>query len=227
MSDFTQDYSEYFCDYEIKVSFGKYVWCVNAESPSGSGFTLTNSKCIDPFENPYTYMMFLKLKPNDKLLKNADFFDIYTDTGFLFGYNVGSIHSNLNQFKKIEQELIGTELEIIFSIKKNLTDEEKEIITKRFIRMPREEIFTIKIKIPELMQYGDCEDCAICLGEVNDITNKYISPCGHLFHLKCIFQYLESKNLLYPMFDLCDDRCCGANKIKPFECVVCKTIISK
>jgi len=95
------------------------------------------------------------------------------------------------------------------------------------MRSPREEIFRIKVKIPELIQYGDTKNCSICLEQASDPTNKYISPCGHLFHLDCILRYLEYKDLLYPMHLRCGDRCCRARKIKPFECIVCKTIISK
>ncbi len=219
------DCMDYSCDYELKMSWGKYLWCGTTGTRAGHGFTLTNSTCTDSYGNPYSHMMLLNLIINPKLAKHSDFYDIYTYSGGLFDYNLGTIGSNIITFKKIAPELIGTDLEIIFSKKKNLTPEENEIVKKRLLRTPREEIFKIKITIPDISQYGDMSDCAICLETVDEPTNKYISPCGHLFHLECIFKYLESKNLLYP---ICQGRsCCGAKKPKPFECVVCKNLITK
>ena len=171
--------------------------------------------------------MLLDLKPNVKLLKEADFFDIYDHTGFLFGYNVGPIHHQLAQFKKIKPELIGTELSIVFSKKKQLTPEENAIVIKRMFRTPREEIFSLKVRIPELTQYSTDSVCSIYLDQVGEPTNKYVSPCGHLFHLNCIFDYLEAKNRLHPIHPRCTKFCCGAKKAKPFECPVCKTLITR
>jgi len=33
------------CEHNVKLSWGKYLWCGNTSSPGGSGFTLTNSSC--------------------------------------------------------------------------------------------------------------------------------------------------------------------------------------
>ena len=143
------------------------------------------------------------------------------------GYNVGKIAKKWLSFKKIKSELIGTEIRIVFSKKRQLTKEQEEQVRRSFTRIPRDIVYEINVKIPELMQYGDKSDCNICLDAVEDEKNRYISPCGHLFHLNCIFKYLETKNLLYPTHPQCLNRCCNAKKIKPFECVVCKNIISK
>ena len=221
------DGMSYYCLTDIKITFGKYLWCGNMRSPNGSGFTLTNSCNTDTYGNPYTHMMSLTLDINHKILRDCDFYDIYTETGFLLGYNVEPLKPMMNVFKRIEPNLFGTELEIVFSKKKELSDEEKEIIKKHLMRLPKTEIYKMKVKIPNLIQYGEKIDCNICLEPVNDETNKYITSCGHLFHLQCIFQYLEKKELLYPIHSGCNRLCCGAKKIKPFECVVCKTYITR
>lgn len=223
------DYMDYKCANQIQMSWGKYLWCGQTGSPTGSGFTLVNSTSTstDSYGSPYTYFMNLTLNPNEKLLRDCEFYDIYTNTGFLFGYNIGGLKSNIQVFKKINPELIGTELEIVFSKRKQLTGEEQERLKSTFSRIPKVPVYSFNISIPQLHQYGETSDCAICLDSVNNETNKYISPCGHLFHLDCIFKYLESKNLLYPVYPRCVERCCGAKKIKPFECAVCKTIITK
>jgi hypothetical protein len=223
------DTFEYKCKSDIKMSFGKYLWCGNMSSPTGSGFTLVNyeSTQTDLYGSPYTHTMLLELNLNPKLLKNTDFIDMYDNTGFLMGYNVGKIAKKWLSFKKIKSELIGTEIRIVFSKKRQLTKEQEEQVRRSFTRIPRDIVYEINVKIPELMQYGDKSDCNICLDAVEDEKNRYISPCGHLFHLNCIFKYLETKNLLYPTHPQCLNRCCNAKKIKPFECVVCKNIISK
>lgn len=219
----------YHCDTYVKMSFGNYLWCYNDTSPTGHGFTLSNYQ--KPYhnlkyDNSNTHMMLLKLLPNKKLLRDCDFYDIYTNTGFLLGYNVSEFRFSLEIFKQINPELINTELKIVFSRKKQLTKEEQEIVFKRMIRTPREEIYTINLKIPEITQFGDKTNCNICLDIVDKQNNKYISSCGHLFHLNCIFEYLEKNNLLYSVHPRCKN-CCNSRKIKPFECIVCKTLITK
>ena len=37
------------------------------------------------------------------------------------------------------------------------------------------------------------EECSICLENVMTKNTAYLSPCGHTFHKKCIFQAYESK----------------------------------
>lgn len=219
----------YHCDTDFKMSFGNYLWCSNSASPTGHGITLSDYHIpyFNPkYDNPYTHVMLLKLLPNKKLLRDCDFYDIYTNTGFLFDYNIKDFRLSLETFKEISPELINTELKIVFSKKKQLTKEEQEIVFMRMIRTPREEIYSINLKIPEINQFGDKTDCNICLDIVDKQNNKYISPCGHLFHLNCIFEYLEKNNLLYSVHPYCKD-CCNSRKIKPFECVVCKTLITK
>lgn len=223
------DCMDYSCDHNIKMSWGKYLWCGQTKSPTGSGFTLTNSPNTDSYGNPYTHAMSLELVLNEKLVRDCEFYDIYTHTGFLFGYNLNGLSQRMNVFKKISPDLIGTELSIVFSKKKKLTKEEQEIVYKRLIRTPREPVYTIKFVIPDIIQFGEKIDCNICLEQVDSDSNsnKYISPCGHLFHLNCIFEYLEKNDLVYPMYSGCARLCCGAKKIKPFDCVVCKTKIYK
>lgn len=221
------DCMDYSCSTDINISFGKYIWCGNMNSPTGSGFTLTNSDKTDIYGPQYKYMLYLNLKFNLKLKIDAEFIDIYSHDGFLFNYNIQPLKGKYTCFTNLNtiEDAFGTELKIVFSKKKKLTKEEQNIVNKRMFRIPREEIYSFKVKIPELKQFGDTENCNICLENVDE--NKYISPCGHLLHMNCIFNYLESKELLYEMHPNCLYHCCGAKKIKPFECVVCKTLIIK
>lgn len=215
---------DYICEYDIKISWGKYLWC---SKRTNSGFTLTNSMSRDIYGSSYTHMMLLTLNLNEKLLRDCEYYEIYDESKGLFAYNIEPLSFTINICRKIEPKLIGSELKIIFSKKKELTKEEQEIVKKKFLRTPKVQVYSFTIKIPPLVQYGDIDNCNICLEHVDDQTNKYISPCGHLFHLDCIFKYLETKDLLYPLYPECEENCCGARKIKPFECLVCRTLITK
>ena len=76
--------------------------------------------------------------------------------------------------------------------------------------------------MPTLIQYND--NCPFCLLSDNDETNKYVSQCGHFFHLKCYFVFLNHHRLLEPK---CTGRyCCDASKIQSHNCIICNTDIS-
>ena len=214
---------EYSCEYSIDISYGKYVWCGNMSAPNGYGFTLTNSSNTDIYGNPNTFAMQLKFKLSEQLFEECEFYEIYSPNGGLLGYNVGPLQKEFSDFKKISSDIIGTELKIIFSKRKQLTKEQEEIVYKRLMRTPKVPVYTIKIIVPNILQFGELNDCNICLDSVTNDNNKYISSCGHLFHLNCIFEYLEHNNLLHQMHPKCEKLCCGAKKIKQFNCVVCNT----
>jgi len=76
-----------------------------------------------------------------------------------------------------------------------------------------------------LLHYGNENECNICLDSITDINDKFITPCGHLFHMNCINIYLDKNNLLYPIFEQCTQFCCNSRKVKNFNCVVCKKMI--
>jgi len=38
-----------------------------------------------------------------------------------------------------------------------------------------------------------CEDCPICYECIESKTKAFITCCGHTYHKKCIFKYLENK----------------------------------
>ena len=48
------------------------------------------------------------------------------------------------------------------------------------------------------MQYDNT--CLLCLELVDNPENKYITHCGHTFHLNCMFEYFERNNLLYTLY---------------------------
>jgi hypothetical protein len=216
---------KYQCRVKMENYFGSFMWCGNMSSPTGSGYVLTNNN----LKAEVKYALNLYLIMNDELFRETDFIDLYNCENFLMGYNVSSINSQFwSTSKLIDPKFIGTDITVIFSKKKALSEKEEALVRKNFSRIPRQEIYTIKIKIQDLIQYGDKTDCNICLESVNSDNDKYITPCGHLFHLKCIFEYLESKDELYPLHSQCarvypngNQSCCNARKIKIFNCPSC------
>lgn len=231
------DCNNYACSSLIDISWGKYLYCENMSSPTGSGFTLVpySSTNTDIYGDPFGWMILLKLNMSMKLLRDTSFIDIYDEKDRLFGYNTKQFNKSFfpsyKFFKKISPDMIGTELRIEFSKEKKLTQEEQEQLRRTLRRTPRELIYTINVKITEPVLYGDTTECVICLNNIDNNSttpNKYISPCGHTYHLDCVFDYVRSKNLLYPIHMYCNNKtCCGASKIKPFECAVCKRLIEK
>lgn len=49
------------------------------------------------------------------------------------------------------------------------------------------------LKIKCYIKPGD--ECPICYEEIITKTNAYITACGHHYHKKCLFKYIESKYL--------------------------------
>jgi hypothetical protein len=222
-------YFYYNADTELKLSYGTYIWCGNMNSPTGSGYTLCTSTESISDHKKTTYMLLLKIKMNDYLVNDVTFIDIYNNVGRLLQSNKENIVNNIYIFfNEIKQDMIDTEFEIVFSRPKQLVDRERHWI------IPQVKIYSIKIKIENITIFGDIDNCNICLDSVfnfNSDTDKYISPCGHLFHLNCIINYLDNANLLYEIHPYCKRPypldCCNTRKIKQFNCPTCRQIIEK
>lgn len=168
----------------------------------------------------------ITLHPNSHLISGADYYEIYTFTGSLFARCISPLKNQNIQFKRVNLALVGTQLEIIFWKEKDISEKEQEKLNRTGARWPRDEIYKFKIKIPELPEYSEQSSCIVCLEQISDLTNKYISPCGHLFHTSCLFGYLDKKNLLNPTHSDCMRiNCCQTRKIKPWACPICKTKI--
>lgn len=78
------------------------------------------------------------------------------------------------------------------------------------------------LTIPKLEIKGDT-NCAICSEVGTD--NIFVSPCHHLFHMDCIWRYLEKSELLNPLSKDCLAKCEHSNKPKRFCCPTCRAII--
>lgn len=213
----------------VDISYGRYVWCGNMDAPPDSGFFLNPTNAKDQYGEPRTYFLVLVVEMNDILFRHTDIIDLYDCTRFLFGYSRYPNKSNTVYFyKKLDAELISTDLTVKF--RKILPRNSDK---RMFCRPPMDTIFEQVITIPNLVLKSDTI-CKICLEEVSD--NEYISPCGHILHMNCLWSYLEHSGSLMPTNERCmghlgfNDKkcpitCCGSRKYQPFTCVYCNRSI--
>ena len=80
-------------------------------------------------------------------------------------------------------------------------------------------IHEIQFTIPEL-DFTTTTDCSICLENI--IDDMYITRCRHIYHMNCIFEYLEKNKLMKK--NRCSD-CMHSQKIKDFLCPICRSEI--
>ncbi len=72
------------------------------------------------------------------------------------------------------------------------------------------------------------------LENIIDNTNKYITSCGHTFHMTCMWNYLVANNCVSKIHPQCKkmypngkNSCCNTGKIiKSFNCPMCKLLIA-
>jgi hypothetical protein len=221
----------YQCTIETVISFGQYIWCGNGSSPMGAGFTLSN---VDPdtvgigakyvgshYGDLNSYLVTFVIKMNNALARDTEHIEMFLPNGFLFGYNVGRISNGVwITSKKIDPSLLDQSVTIKFGRYLSQTESDRSRLRRPILGA----VYETQITMREPKQY-ETEVCSICLEDVNNIKNKYLSPCGHLFHLDCIFKYLENSGHLYEIPTRCMDRCCQSPKIKPFNCPVCRQVI--
>ncbi len=217
--------SNYHIEAEIKISYGRYIWCGNGSSDPGSGFFLNPTDVTDNYGDPCSFFITLIIQMNSPLFLKTQAIELYDHTGFLFGYTTAFIDKHhVIFYKKISPELIGTKLTMKFG--------SYEPIPPRTFSRPRFNVIAQQnITIPNLEIKSDTI-CKICLDEVDDPKNKYIGPCGHMLHMTCLWQYLEKNQLLLPINDRCMKyrqngkwSCCGSRKYMPFHCVYCQELI--
>ncbi|RYH00854.1 hypothetical protein EON65_48740 [archaeon] len=218
-----------------EISFGKYVWCGNIESATGSGFTLTNQSIRDGYGDTDTYMLSIVVTMNEPLAQRADSIEVFTPWGGLFGYNSRRLRGPTYQFfSKFKPTEVGMELRVVVGGYQVVSDEVRKERSKRLMRPLKKTLFEQMIVIPDLPALSDTT-CSICLSNVETDTNKYITSCKHVFHMRCIWDYLRHTDCLSAVHPRCTQLypsgqhgCCNSAKlIKSFQCPNCKLTIRK
>lgn len=106
----------------------------------------------------------------------------------IFNYNMNEENINNNN---IRNEMNN---EVISSNETNITNNERERILNRIKERKKEKLLSISKKTKyKKNKYLNVEDCRICLDKFIEKDEILILPCLHIFHLKCILHWIESK----------------------------------
>jgi hypothetical protein len=238
----------YEAETDHKISYGKYAYCDNKSSYCGKGYYLTHQN-VNSNNISYDNLLYLIIHMNDILLNDTSFIEVTKmDNTVLFDSSCNKlIRLKLPKytfFEKISDDIFKTELNIKFykyifdknTFDKNTFDKntfDKNTFDKNTFdknTFDKKLIFQKNIIIDDILKYSD-NKCNICMEEIKNESiiekNKYISPCGHLFHMDCIWNYIKSKRLYYPIHLKCIDNCCNTNKNRTFDCPTCRYKILK
>lgn len=204
----------------IKISVGPYGWCGNNYDGEHSGYYLT--KNVGDYRKLSSYpekevKVMLSFDIPDDLIDKIQFIQIYDSTGFLVNYNTTKITKDYKSRFKVAKSMCGTKLKVCYDIP--IPHVQTSILQRIKTKSVHEEYITI----PDVCIKGDTE-CAICMGDVSD-DKIYISQCQHIFHIDCLWKYLEHNQYLKPIAEHCKlFKCDHIEKPKPFPCPICREI---
>ncbi len=217
----------YNCDIESSISYGRYLRCRKCNYPKGERQRYKLSVSFLKKDNPsnnfnHCFMLTIDIDTNLKLFMEADFYDVYDNENLLYSEEFDKISNVKIIMVKLDKIQIETkpDIKIVFFKRMDYEYDEQE---KRYITSYIE-IYSTTIKIPEFKIYGNDVECNICMEKVDAVNDRYITPCGHLFHMGCIFKYFSAKNVLHAMNNECS---CGGFKINDFNCAVCNSLIQE
>lgn len=188
-----------------QAQYGNFAWCGNqASSGTYLSRNIDRGFCSYPDKK---ILITLNVELSDELTRVANKIMVYDPSGFLAHYNTRPLSQIYSGKFQTHEKFQGQEL----------TVEIGHMADRKFI-----EIVSYKITIPILKVLGDASNCAICIEPIAQSdydTNVYISPCAHIFHSKCIFEYLElSGNISEP----CWAHCTHGPKPKDWTCPICR-----
>ena len=175
------------CDVSSNISLGNFDWCYR--SP-GKWILSLNDHTLYP-EKKVKVSLFIIM--NHILQNNTHFIYIYNMNNVCLYYSKDRILNGYNMTFKISEENLDSGIVIQFL--KNPSDNiegynESPSAFKKKLQLTHEFIYNI----PDIRLYGEHSDCNICLDNVDD-NLRYISPCGHLFHMNCIWKHIIYRNM--------------------------------
>ena len=208
-------------DIKCSLNMGKFVWCRN-------NLIIEYNKTI--YLSPGYYlseigkqMIILEIEINlgIKLEHETLFIEFYNNNNQLIGFeDINKNKKIINKKIKIKMEDIGTKLYIIFT-SYNKSPQKLNEFNKNNIN--NTDLYYETITIPQLHTHNT--ECNICFETVEN-HNKYITKCSHLYHHKCIWDYLKSSNKLFNISHKCTYLCCNSQKILQLNCPTCRTTIT-
>jgi len=228
-------------DIETSVSQGQYAWCGNKSFGSSTGhfLSLTTSH-LDKTQEP-CMLLTVSLTMNDdlaRMIRNRTMVvhimnhqnHLVCDTGQWCPISITQITDNTMTWMAriwLLKECEGKEFKVVLRTRTNAHRVH-----------PSTCMFEKTFYIPTLLSPPINDYCPICglsftttttttttthsSSDSGERTKEYIGPCGHSFHMECLYNTLSNENML-KQYDGCE--CCkhSAGKIETFPCLVCNT----
>ena len=217
--------STYETKIEWKTKFGQFGWCGNSRRFSHGNHLLCENEYQSVYGKTAKQFICLIIHMPPTLFSQLNRIQIIDDTGFLANYTVGDPIKNPQTmiFKASKSD----------SLTKKIRIDYQKILPRiptahPLSRSPMNTIFSeyVTIAAPYVYNHEECI-CAICQ-EIIDAykSDHYISHCGHIFHMSCIFQYLRATNNMDQNRE-CETifRCDHGATAKPFPCPSCRAIL--
>jgi hypothetical protein len=149
-------------------------------------------------------------------MKSIDFIDIYNhENKIILSYKV-MYDTNIKICIPIELCMIDEIIQLVFIKKKTFS---LRNIFNFF--SSEEDKYSITTKIPKINTITD-DVCSICIDEINDKNLIYIGNCNHIFHMKCMIDYIEYNKLFEELDDYCKIHCKHPRKNKKYICPLCR-----
>jgi hypothetical protein len=202
----------------VQPCIGTFSWC--GMQPSGYYLSLRQGR-FDYKDK--RLMVYWKITMNPKLFAmEIDSIHIYDPSGFLAQYSPGAPGITSTLFFSTKEEWQGNTFNVKFI----------KWLPRRpgahpLSRSPSQTIFETQVVIPTIAILGDQQDCAICLDPVPpNTTELFVSPCKHLLHMSCLWNYLVRTDQLV-VNPQCTEAVCGHSPGRPthFKCPVCRKLI--
>lgn len=203
----------------VRTSFGKYSWCGNNYDSNKNGYYLSKTQSF--FDNRNKKLMLNIGVIMDKwLFSRINEINIYDATRALVQYSQ-KLNSRMYLFRfSVPENLINTDLHFVF-INANANANINANINANMNTI----VYEIKMKVPNRVIFGDDINCAICYEEVKN-DDKYVTMCGHMYCIDCIFAHLQKLNLLEKIEGKCIQfKCAHSPKPKHFSCPVCNQLV--
>ncbi|AVL94414.1 hypothetical protein ma27 [Moumouvirus australiensis] len=198
----------------VKSNYGNYQWCCGGCDQAGFYLDATPN-----FSGIFCGQMInIKIIIHDSnLLDNIDIIEIKTINNELLKHTYSKINKITVFYFGINEKYAGLSIKINFSKIKPLPE------NTRFMRRPDIEIIHQEIIDFPILDIKSSVECPICLEQITN--NKYISHCKHVFHIKCLWDYLKINNYLRELSWFCSKHCKHDKKTNPFPCPLCRTIL--
>ncbi len=208
--------NNYECTYTANTGYSHYVWC-----GCGKLGQWKIKKLTDNIINKNSHMIRIDFKLNSQLTNQTRLIEVYDESWGLLGYNVQPIKSGQwTMVRPINPNLANKELTVLFLQDRELTPEEKaRLKANPLMRLPKNKIYSIKVKVPELKTPSPEDVCCSCLEKIKPDQSVHITSCSHKIHNSCLFDWFKLNKLFSG--ETCP--CCQTQSVQLTKCPVCNS----